>query len=119
MIKRSEAFAKLDKHALRIYDAQDNDITACTLNRYLDALESAGVEFAPEETEPSAVEKWNRIESESPELANARNAYYVDDDKGLSEAHEVAREYVRALESELARLRSGIIGDSAGVARDK
>jgi len=35
---------------------------------------------------------------ESPELVKARTAYYADDDKGLSEAHEVARQYIRELE---------------------
>jgi hypothetical protein len=59
MIKRSSA---IDKVIIELEQRYRED--PCTeremANRIATALESAGVEFAPEEPESSAVEKWNR-----------------------------------------------------------
>jgi chromosome segregation ATPase len=55
-LKRSEAFYKIQNN----YEDEDK-LDPDFLNEILDILESAGVEFAPEEPEPSAVEKYKKL----------------------------------------------------------
>jgi hypothetical protein len=67
-LKRSEAFYKIQNN----YEDEDK-LDPDFLNEILDILESAGVEFAPEE--PSAVEKW---ENEVKDYALDAKEYGAD-----------------------------------------
>jgi len=73
-MKRSEAFRAIDNKESTFHGGRC--IEPENIHDVLDALESAGMQFDPEE--PSAVEKWKR-ETELPEMCSEHcNAeYYV------------------------------------------
>jgi septal ring factor EnvC (AmiA/AmiB activator) len=71
MIKRSNAYCEIQN----LYDDEDKP-DQIAINDILDALESAGVEFAPEEPDPSAVASFEKMLSKRHDLG----AYYNIDD---------------------------------------
>jgi hypothetical protein len=80
----------------KIFD--DFSPPTCDLaNRILDAIESAGVEFAPEPPEPSAVEKWTALVTLEP-LHQTYSGYEV---KGVVKVGNAMRDEQQARISDL------------------
>jgi hypothetical protein len=80
----------------KIFD--DFSPPTCDLaNRILDAIESAGVEFAPEPPEPSAVEKWTALVTLEP----LHQTYSGDEVKGVVKVGNAMRDEQQARISDL------------------
>jgi hypothetical protein len=87
MIKRSEMFKIID----------DYSTSEKMTIRILDAIESAGVEFAPEPPEPSAVEKWTALVTLEP----LHQTYSGDEVKGVVKVGNAMRDEQQARISDL------------------